>query len=237
MAETKHQLLVTIGAALSSGFNSAISGSISKIKGLGSAIQDMEKKSVLSASSFSKMGEQYNSLLGSINKQQAIIQKRAFYRSQILEVAALGAALVAPIKSAMKFEDSLAQIKQVVNFPATDGLQKLGAELSKLSREIPLTSNELAKIAALGGQFGVSANELAKFSEEVGKTAVAWRAPVEETAELVGNLMKVFNASTSQLPTYFDAINELGNKTGATANQIYLMDYLILSCQFLRLLL
>ena len=47
MAENKHQLLVTIGAALSSGFNSAISGSTSKIKGLGAAIQEMEKKSLL----------------------------------------------------------------------------------------------------------------------------------------------------------------------------------------------
>jgi hypothetical protein len=32
--------------------------------------------------------------------------------------------------------------------------------------------------------------------------------------------MKVFGVSTSQLPQYFDAIDYLGNKTGATADNI-----------------
>lgn len=137
MAENKHQLLVTIGAALSSGFNSVISGSSSKIKGVGSAIKDLEKQSVVSGATLTKLKTRYNSLLGSLNKQQEIISKRGFYRSQILEVAALGAALAAPIKSAMDFEKSLAGIKAVVDFKTPDGLQKLGEVLTQMSREMP----------------------------------------------------------------------------------------------------
>lgn len=124
MAENKHQLLVTIGAALSSGFNSVISGSSSKIKSVGSVIKDLEKQSVLSAASIDKLKTRYNSLLGSINKQQSIIAQRGFYRSQIMEVAALGAALAVPIRNAIKFEDSLSKIAAVVNFPEPDGLKK-----------------------------------------------------------------------------------------------------------------
>ena len=100
MAENRHQLLITIGAALSGGFNSVISGSTSKLKEVGSVIKNMERQSVLSASAVDKLKLRYNSLLGSINKQQAIIQKRAFYRSQIMEIVALGAALAAPVKKA-----------------------------------------------------------------------------------------------------------------------------------------
>lgn len=220
MAEGKKELLITIGAALSGGFNSVISGSTSKLKSVGVAIKDMEKNSLLGALSLDKLKNRYNSLLGSMNRQQAIIQKRGFYRSQIMEMVALGASLAVPIRSAMKFEDSLAKIKAVVNFPEPDGLKKLGETFNKMSQTIPVTADEFAIIASIGGRFGVAAKDLASFSKEVGKTATAWRAPLEETAEKVGNLMKVFGVSTSQLPQYFDAINYLGNKTGATADNI-----------------
>ena len=220
MAENKHQLLVTIGAALSSGFNSAISGSTSKIKGLGAAIQDMEKKSILTASSFTKMGEQYNSLLGSINKQQAIIQKRGFYRSQMLEVVALGAALVAPIKKAMDFEKAMDGIRSVVNFKEPEGLKKLGNTLSELSTKLPISATELANIAAVGGRFGVAENQLGSFAEKVGKATFTWGFAADEGAEKISNLMKIMGWSTQELDKQFDIINELGNRTGATANEI-----------------
>ena len=220
MSENKHQLLVTIGATLSSGFSSVVSSSTSKLKEVGNVIKDMERQSVLSTSAVDKLKIRYNSLLGSVNKQQAILQKRAFYRSQIMEVAALGASLAVPIRSAMKLQDSLAGIKAVVNFSEADGLQKFGQTLLEISRRVPVAADDLASIAAVGGRFGVPLKELSTFSEEVAKTAVAWRANSTQTAERVGNLMKVFNLSTSQLVPYFDSINELGNKTGATADQI-----------------
>lgn len=220
MAEDKKQLLITIGAALGNNFNAVISGSTSKLKSVGAAIKDMEKQSLLGASSLDKLKNRYNSLLGSMNRQQAIIQKRGFYRSQIMEMVALGASLAVPIRSAMKFEDSLAKIKSVVNFSEPEGLKKLGDTFNKMSQSIPITADELAIIASIGGRFGVAEKDLASFSKEIGKTAIAWGSPVEETAEKVGNLMKVFNVSTAQLPQYFDAINYLGNKTGATADNI-----------------
>lgn len=220
MSENKHQVIVTIGAALSSGFSSVVSGSTSKLREVGNVIKDMEQQSVISASAVDKLKIRYNSLLGSMNKQQAILQKRAFYRSQILGIVALGASLAVPIKSAMDFQDSLAGIKAVVNFPSAGGLEELGDKLSDLSREVPVTADKLASISAIGGRFGVPLKELTTFTKEVAKTAVAWRASTDDTAARVGNLMKVFNASTAELPKYFDSINELGNKTGATADQI-----------------
>lgn len=155
MAENKHQLLVTIGAALSSGFNSVISGRSSKIKSVGSVIKDLEKQSVLSASSIDKLKTRYNSLLGSMNKQHAIIAKRGLYRSQIMDMVALGASLAAPINSAMKFESAMADVRKVVDFKEADGLQKMGDSLKDLSRTIPLSVEGLAQITAAGGQLGV----------------------------------------------------------------------------------
>jgi TP901 family phage tail tape measure protein len=215
-----HQLTVAIGAALSGSFNSIMSSSTSKISKIGTAIKDMEKSSALSARSLDNLKLRYNSFLGSLNKQQAIIQKRAFYRSQIMDVVALGAALVAPVKAAMDFETSLSDIAAVVNFPEPDGLKKLGDTLSEISMRVPMTANDLAKIAATGGAFGVALKDLPFFTEEVAKTAKAWRFTVDEASEKIGNLMKTFNVSARELPKHFDAINHLGNLTGASADNI-----------------
>lgn len=220
MSDNKHKLWVTIGAALDSGFNAAVSKSTSKIKQIGGVIQNIEKQSVLSSRAIIKLKSRYGSLMETMNRQESILQKRSFYQSQIMGIVAMGAAFAVPVRAAMQFEKSLAGIRSVVNFKDKGGLQKLGEELTQLSRSIPVTADELASIAAIGGRFGVAENELKSFSEEVAKTAIAWGANVTETTEHVGNLMKVFNVKNSELPKYFDAINELGNKTGATANNI-----------------
>jgi hypothetical protein len=60
-SKVSHQLSVVIGAALSSGFNSTISGSTSKIGQIGAAIKDMEKQSTLSARSIHRLKTRYNS--------------------------------------------------------------------------------------------------------------------------------------------------------------------------------
>jgi TP901 family phage tail tape measure protein len=215
-----HQLTVAIGAALSGSFGSVTSGATSKITKIGTAIKDMEKSSALSARSLDNLKLRYNSFLGSLNKQQAIIQKRSFYQSQIVGVAALGAALVAPVKAAMEFETSLSDIAAVVQFPEPDGLKKLGNTLTEISMRVPMTAKDLAKIAATGGAFGVTLKDLPYFTEEVAKTAKAWRFTADEASEKIGNLMKTFNISARELPKHFDAINHLGNLTGASADNI-----------------
>jgi TP901 family phage tail tape measure protein len=215
-----HQLTVAIGAALSGSFGSVTSGATSKIGKIGAVIKDMEKSSALSARSLDNLKLRYNSFLGSLNKQQQIIQKRAFYRSQIMDVVALGAALVAPVKAAIEFETSLSNIAAVVQFPEPGGLKKLGDTLTEISMRVPMTAKDLAKIAAAGGAFGVALKDLPYFTEEVAKTAKAWRFTADEASEKIGNLMKTFNVSARELPKHFDAINHLGNLTGASADNI-----------------
>jgi TP901 family phage tail tape measure protein len=215
-----HQLTVAIGAALSGSFSSVTSGATSKISKIGAAIKDMERSSVIGARSIDKLKLRYNSFLGSMNKQQAIVQKRSFYRSQIMDVVALGAALVAPVKSAMDFETALSDIAAVVQFPESDGLKKFGDTLTEISMRVPMTANDLAKIAASGGAFGVALKDLPYFTEEVAKTTKAWRSTADETSAGVGNLMKTFNISARELPKHFNAINHLGNLTGAAAGDI-----------------
>jgi TP901 family phage tail tape measure protein len=215
-----HQLTVAIGAALSGSFSSVTSGATSKISKIGAAIKDMEKSSVLSARSIDKLKNRYNSFLGSLNSRQAILQKRAFYRSQIMDVVALGASLAAPINSAMKFESVMADVKKVVDFSASDGLEKMGRDLKNLSRTIPLSVEGLAQITAAGGQLGVAEKDLVSFTANVAKMSTAFDMLPDEAGKSMATLSNVFNIPITALTQLGDAINHISNNSAASAKAI-----------------
>lgn len=219
-SNVSHQLSIVIGAALGSGFNSTVSGSTSKIRQIGSAIKDMEKQSSLSERSINKLKNRYNSLLGSINKQQSIIQKRAFYRSQIVDIIALGASLAAPINAAMKFESALADVAKVVDFSAADGLQKMGQSIKELSRTIPIAVEGLAQITAAGGQLGVAEKDLLPFTKNVAKMSTAFDMMPSEAGQAMATLSNVFDIPITDLTKLGDAINHLSNNSAASAKNI-----------------
>lgn len=220
MADNRHQLLITIGAALSGGFSSVISGSTSKIKELGSAIKDLDRQSVISAASIDKLKVRYNSLLGSINKQQGILAKRGMYRSQIMDVVALGASLAAPINSAMKFESAMADVGKVVDFETSEGLKQLGKSLKELSRTIPLSVEGLAQITAAGGQLGVKEKDLISFTTNVAKMSTAFDMLPDEAGKSMATLSNVFDIPITELTALGDAINHISNNSAAAARGI-----------------
>jgi TP901 family phage tail tape measure protein len=215
-----HQLTVAIGAALSGSFSSVTSDATSKISKIGSAIKNLEKNSSLSAASIDKLKSRYNSFLGSLDKQQQIIQKRAFYRSQIMDVVALGATLAAPINSAMKFESAMADVKKVVDFSAPDGLEKMGKDLRILSRTIPLSVEELSQITVAGGQLGIGENELIPFTEQVAKMSTAFDMLPSEAGKSMAALSNVFGIPITELTGLGDAINYLSNNAGVPAKSL-----------------
>lgn len=216
----KQQLTVTIGAALSAGFNSIISGSSSKIKGIGSVIKDLEKQSVVTGSALTSLKNKYNSLLGSINRQQSIIARRENYRSQIMDIVALGASLAAPINAAIKFESAMADVGKVVDFEASDGLKQMGNSLKELSRTIPLSVEGLAQITAAGGQLGVKEKDLVSFTTNVAKMSTAFDMLPDEAGKSMATLSNVFDIPITKLTALGDAINHISNNSAAAAQGI-----------------
>lgn len=220
MAQNASTLKIVIGAALGSGFTSVLSKGTEGIKKIGSAVKDIATQSKLSGGALAQFQARYNSLMTSMRKQEGIAQKRAYYRGQIMEIIGLTAALAAPIKKAIDFEKAMDGVRSVVNFREPNGLKRLGSTLSELSTKIPVSATELANIAAVGGRFGVAENQLGSFAEKVGMATFTWGFAADEGAEKISNLMKIMGWSTQELNKQFDTINELGNRTGATANEI-----------------
>lgn len=103
MAEKKYQITVKIGAALDSGFNSAFSGSTAKIRQIGVAIKDVDRKAALASKSVGKMASHTDRMLTSLNGGKQLFATPDFYRTEILALIGLAAAFTVPIKAAMDF--------------------------------------------------------------------------------------------------------------------------------------
>jgi TP901 family phage tail tape measure protein len=215
-----HQLTVAIGAALSGSFSSVMAGSTSKISKIGTAIRDMEKQSVLSVGTIDRLKSRYNSFLGSMNQQQAIIQKRAFYRSQIMDVIALGAALAAPIKMAKEFNSHLSKFKRMYDFKESDGHRKLGDVLTGISLQVPVTIDNIGKLATAGARFGVTLEDLPNYVTNIAKASRVWGMEADELGEKIGNFMKVFSVEARDVPKYFDVITKMGRTSGKTSDDV-----------------
>lgn len=89
-------------------------------------------------------------------------------------VAGIGTVLV-PIKVAMNFESSMADVRKVVDFDTPQQFKEMEQQLLNMTHRIPMAATELTKIAASGGQLGIARQDIAGFTETIAKMSVARR--------------------------------------------------------------
>jgi len=235
---------ITIGGAVSSSLKSAF-GTVNKsLQQVGSTISDLEKQNKLLANSiqtFGRQGKNVDSMRAKYAANTAAIDKlrtaqerlnrveaardrnmakRDAYKSGILETVALGATVVAPVKAAMDFESTMADIRKVVDFPEPDGLQKMGQTILDMSRRLPMTANDIGKIVAAGGQSGIAAKELTTFAESAIKMGVAFDITADEAGQAMAEMRAAFRMTQPQVNALADKINYLSNNTAASAKDI-----------------
>jgi len=135
----------------------------------------------------------------------------------------VGTALVAmgaaSVKTAMSFETAMAEVNKTADFVTEDGLGNLRKELEDLSKVMPLAFEELADIAASGGQMGIAGENLAQFTETIAKMGIAFDISAGQAAESMGFIASAYQVPIEKLGEVGDAINEVSNNSGATADK------------------
>lgn len=235
---------ITIGGAVAGSLKSAF-GTVNKsLQQVGSTISNLEKQNKLLANSiqtFGRQGKNVDSMRAKYAANTAAIDKlrtaqerlnrveaardrnmakREAYKSGILETVALGATVVAPVKAAMDFESTMADIRKVVDFPEPDGLQKMGQTILDMSKLLPMTANDIGKIIAAGGQSGIATKELTAFAESAIKMGVAFDITADEAGQSMAEMRAAFRMTQPQVNELADKINYLGNNTAASAKDI-----------------
>lgn len=146
---------------------------------------------------------------------QALVEARGHF----VKVAAAGAGLVTASQAAIRFESAFADVRKTVD--GTDQeLAKLAGELRQMSHEIPKSAEDLAAIAAAGGQLGVAREDIGRFTEVVSKMSVAFDMTAEEAGNAIGKMKNVFQLTIPEVQGLGDAINQLGNNSAAREREI-----------------
>ncbi len=123
-------------------------------------------------------------------------------------------------EEAIKFESAMADVKKVVDFESPDGLKNLQKDILEMTRTIPMAKEELAQIAASGGQLGVAEKDLKSFTETIAKMGVAFDMPAEQAGDSMAKLANVYKIPIAQIGKLGDAINHLSNSSPAKASDI-----------------
>lgn len=187
----------------------------------GQSINNLTLQQAKLGNAVSVLTNKYNILDNSLKKREAILAKRGALRSQIFETIALGAAIAAPIKAAIRFESVMADVRKVVNFSdSVNGLKEFGNKLKSMARELPISAAGLAQIAAAGGQLGIGENDLPQFVNIVAKMSTAFDLMPDEAGDAIAKLSNIFSIPINDITKLGDAINYLSDNTAAKARDI-----------------
>lgn len=243
MSNKKLNAIITIGGEIAGSLRTAIGSTTSQLSKIGSEIQRVKKQQSMlgeSIRTFGSMGKNVDNLRArysgvtdelnrltkaqeKLNRVEELRQKNADIRSGSAKVLggamAASATMIVPVKLAIDFESSMADVKKV--FSGTDAQFKtITNEVLKMSTVLPMAATDIAKIVASGAQSGIAANELTKFAESAVKMGVAFDVSAEEAGQSMAEMRTAFKMSQDEVITLADKINFLGNSTPAAAKGI-----------------
>lgn len=163
------------------------------------------------------------------NKHRAAVDAnkaaRGDARGALFDGAAMAASLAAPLKMAVDFESSMADVDKVMDLDKS-GLERMSQSAIDLSKRLPMAAKDIAQIMALGGQSGLDEKQLlgdeggVGFVEHAVKMGTAFGMTAEESGEAMAKMKSAFGMSIPEVATLTDKINLLGNTGAANEKQI-----------------
>lgn len=121
---------------------------------------------------------------------------------------------------ARSFEDAFTWVSKTVD-GTPEQLAALRQELINMSKEIPVTFEQLSSIAAVGGSLWVPIEQMGKFTDTVAKLWVAVDGiSAEEAATLLAKIGTVTGEGVGNIDKMGSVVVALGNKMAATEWQI-----------------
>ncbi len=245
MANQRLNAIITIGGVVSGSLSNAIGGTRRKLGQLGDTVRTLEKdqkalgKAIREAMQNGRpvgdLARQYRELeqrLKAARAEQDRMNravrgmdagKSAIGRGMAImgtATAALGTGLV-PVVQAAAFEKAMLGVAKQVE-GARDESGKLTAvywdmvrAIQQLGREIPIPTNELAKMAEQGARMGVPKDQLVEFVRATAMMATALDLPREELADNMGKIANLFKLPIPAIKDLGDAINFLDDNSVA----------------------
>jgi len=131
-------------------------------------------------------------------------------------VAAIGGA---SLKMAVDFEDAFAGVRKTVD-ATEEEFAELDKALKDMTKELPLTYVELARIAEAAGQLGIAKEDIISFTNTIAKLGMATNLTGEEAATSLARFVGITGMAISDIERLASVIVALGNSSKTTEAEI-----------------
>lgn len=181
--------------------------------GLEDARSEINKTAAASEKTFASMAKTISTSFDNISKSLNTAG------DNLLKFGAPAAALLTGSAiAAVKFEDSLADVRKTTGLTA-DETAKLGRELMEMSKNTRTATGELVDIAKIAGQLGVTQSQLLPFTEAVNQATVAlgdeFIGGAEQVTKELGILANQFQLTGDDGEDIADSITKIGSALNA----------------------
>lgn len=156
--------------------------------------------------------------------RREIKQFKQEFSAGLAGAAAMGAGIVTamtgPIKHAIDFESTMADVRKVVDFDTPEQFKKMSEDVLNLSTKLPMAAEGIGQIVAAGGQAGIAKEELLSFAESAVKMGVAFDQTAEQSGQMMAEWRTAFKLTQNSVIELADKINYLSNTGPASAQKI-----------------
>lgn len=135
--------------------------------------------------------------------------------------AAIGT-IAFPITQAAEYERALADVSKTTGFTKAQ-IDQLSTSVLEMSTRMSVSAQELANIAAIGGQLGLGTGGVAgieAFTESVGRATVTLGLVQDKAAEAAAQMINIFKIPEADVERIFSTFNELSNNSVATVDAL-----------------
>lgn len=128
-------------------------------------------------------------------------------------------AIEATIGSAIAYESAFAGVRKTVD-GTEEQLQALSDSFIELSKRMPVTAEEFAKIGELAGQLGVPISQIDSFAETIAKIGTSTNLSTEQASTDFARFANIMQMPLENIDRLGATIVELGNNMATTESEI-----------------
>ena len=185
---------------------------------------DTELAMLQTSAKKNQAAKEYEATMDRINaKQKASANLSAAVsnlKAGAVAAAAVAAPLVLAVNEAIKFESAMSDVRKAVDFDTPQQFKKMGDDILRMSQELPMSAEGIAKIVAAGGQAGIARDELKEFATDAIKMGVAFDITADQAGTMMANWRTAFGMGQQEVVQLADQINYLSNTTTASSDAI-----------------
>ena len=166
--------------------------------------------------------DQFSSSFSNANRQMGVMGKSAsILKGSFLALGVAAAAIgVISIKTAIDFESAFAGVKKTVDL-TEEGFKDLENRFLTLSKTIPVSFVELAKIGELAGQLGVEGvDNIESFTRTIADISNTTNMTSEAAATDFARIANIMQLPIKRTNNMASAIVDLGNNFATTESEI-----------------